>query len=70
MKEEKVYTIQETGKGLKLHYVISKFFIFMGCIMLMFSNQDKHTIVWGSLFALFGFAYLIITRIRIWWNHK
>ncbi len=70
MNEEKVYTVQKTGKRLKLHYAIAKFLIVMGGLMLIFANQDKHTLVWGCLFALGGFGYLGITRIRIWWNHK
>lgn len=70
MNEEKVYTIQKTAKRLKLHYAISKFFVFMGIAMILFSNEDQHQLVWGCMFALSGFVYLAITRIRIWWNHK
>ena len=70
MKHEKTYTIQKTGKNLKLHSIIAKMLIALGIILILSGNEDDHRIVWGCLSSLFGFAYLAITRIRVWWNHE
>lgn len=70
MKDEQVFTIQKTGKRLKFHHAVSKSMIALGVLMILFGSDENHTIVWGCLLGLFGFGYLGITRMRIWWNHK
>ena len=68
-----VTTIQLTSKKLKFHKVISYFLITLGILMILMNsgdNHDKHGLLWGSIWALIGFAWLIVTRVRIWWNHK
>lgn len=73
MDDNKVVTIQLTSKYLKSHLVISWIFILVGLLLIITgSGPDKGNdgIVWGSLISLFGFLFLGITRVRIWWNHK
>ena len=73
MKEEVVVTTQLTGKRLKLNKLIAWTFIAVGLILILMGTgetQDKHSIAWGSLLALYGFGHLAVTRVRIWWNHK
>lgn len=66
-------TTQLTSKRLKFHKLVSWFFIALGMILILEGtgeDQDKHSIAWGCLFALYGFGHLAVTRVRIWWNHK
>ena len=73
MKEEKVVTIQLTGKRLKAHKVIAIFTIGFGLVMVISSSGSVPSPSgqgWGSLIALVGFGHLAVTRARIWWNHK
>lgn len=74
-KEKELYTIQETSKTLKLHEVCSLIMTIVG-IILIFSaaGQVDQTGVWGvligCLMALGGAFWFLITRMRVWWNHK
>jgi hypothetical protein len=68
-EEEKVITTQLTGKRLKFNKLVAYAFISIGAILILIGDTE-HSRVWGSLFALYGFGHLTVTRIRIWWNHK
>ena len=73
MKEEKVITIQLTGKRLKAHKVLAILTIVVGLVILISSSGSVPSPSgqgWGSLIALVGFVHLAVTRARIWWNHK
>lgn len=66
-------TIQRTSKLLKFNKLVSWFFIILGIILILSNageNRDEHSIAWGCLSALYGFGYLTVTRVRIWWDHK
>ena len=73
MNDNKVVTTQLTSKYLKGHLVMSWIFILFGLLLIVIesgSDKDPDLVVWGSLISLFGFSFLGITRVRIWWNHK
>lgn len=72
-KENINVTTQLTSKRLKFNFLVAWIFIFIGIILIVSGSgedQDKHDVVWGSLLSLYGFAHLVVTRIRVWWNHK
>jgi hypothetical protein len=62
-------TTQLTAKRLKFNKLVAYSFITIGLVLLVL-GETEHSKVWGSLFSLYGFAHLTVTRIRIWWNHK
>ena len=73
MKDQNTVTIQLTAKNLKAHKVVSGTMILIGLIIVVASSGEAPNssgLVWGCLMSLFGFGYLAVTRIRIWWNHK
>jgi len=69
-EENTVITTQLTSKRLKFNKLVSYTFIAIGLMLIVFGTDNKHSVTWGSLFTLYGFGHLTVTRIRIWWNHK
>ena len=75
-KEKHLHTIQGTHKRLKFHQAFSCMVFFIGIIWLFASNGhlDSSGKNLGSVYAIimicFGAIWYIITKIRIWWNHK
>jgi hypothetical protein len=69
-EENTVITTQLTSKRLKFNKLVSYTFITIGLMLVLFGADNKHSVAWGSLFTLYGFGHLTVTRIRIWWNHK
>ncbi len=66
-------TTQLTSKTLKFNLLAAYVFISVGILLILIGNsgeQDKHQIGWGALISLYGFLHLLVTRVRIWWNHK
>lgn len=72
MKNEEVTTIQLTSKKLKMHKLISIVLLIVGSIIVLtnVSNPENEGVLTGVLLMFTGMVALIITRIRIWWNHK
>lgn len=65
-----VKTIQETGKKLKLHTLISLAIICAGVVMMIANNEGPEGRATPLLLIVLGFIWYFITRIRIWWHHK
>lgn len=65
-----VVTTQQTAKSLKLHMVVSGLMIVVGVIAMIATN-GPHTspALWAALLVVFGGVWLIVTKIRRWWNH-
>lgn len=75
LKKEPLNTIQETGKRLKLHLVISGGVFWVSLAMIFIglndyrSNNEDISPAW--LFLVLGsLAWYIATKIRVWWHHK
>lgn len=65
MNESNYVTTQLTSKPLKAHSLISNLIILVGIIMIFNGLQGE-----GALLATVGIVWQVITRFRIWWNHK
>ena len=65
----KVTTIQLTGKALKTHMLISYCLLAVGLFLIFTMSEGELRAGWGFISTLAGIIWLIITRIRIWWNH-
>ena len=67
-------TIQQTSKKLKIHTIYSILIIIIGFILNIKSQLlgtfAIYIAIVGQVFILIGLFWLIITRLRIWWNHK
>jgi len=66
-------TIELTSKHLKFHKLLSWVFILLGLISIVSGSgeaRDESIIAWGCLSGILGFVWLVVTRIRIWWNHS
>jgi len=61
--------VELTSKPLKLQSAISSLMLIAGVIMLVF-NRESPEILIGALLAGIGFFWYIVTRVRIWWNHR
>lgn len=66
MEREKINTIQETGKILKLHSVISIIIFIIGFFIIINNGESEA----GKYMFFGGIIYYMITKIKIWWNHK
>ena len=68
-------TIQQTSKKLKLHLIISTIMVMIGVVGAIavmpgnLSPNEAPSPIWG-LSLLCGFVWFIVTKIRIWWDHK
>lgn len=65
-------TVQGTSKRLKLHQLTSGLLVIIGAMLVM------NATMWspgargggiGGLLLLVGFAWAVITRVRMWWHH-
>ncbi len=67
-------TIQETGKKLKIHSLLSSLLVIVGVLWAIVVISGKEQGVGVSLIPMImfiiGFVWLVITRFRIWWHHK
>ena len=65
-------TIQETSKKLKVHILISAFIFWIGVGLMIggVNILDTNIVIFSILIIAIGFIYYIVTKIRIWWNHK
>lgn len=64
-------TTQETSKRLKLHVAFSAILIICGVVWGISSAQTGYGIALGPvLTGTIGFAWYMVTRLRIWWHHK
>lgn len=61
-------TIQATSKRLKAHTAIAATLVIMSTFGVVISASDAGKGFW-ILVALIGLAWLIVTRVRIWWHH-
>lgn len=73
----KLNTIQQTSKRLKSHVLISSLMMIIGFILLLpaicsSSNSDSPSAVFyiALPITIAGLAWLIFTKLRIWWHHK
>ena len=67
--KERIHTIQETGKSLKVYKLISIISAVIGFIMLIKTSGENPSGI-GALMFFGGVALYIITSFRVWWNHK
>lgn len=70
-------TTQETSKKLKSHQLVSIFMVGLGVFLFVLGTSEgataddaKFNMTGGGLMMCFGFLLFIITKVRIWWNHK
>jgi uncharacterized C2H2 Zn-finger protein len=71
--KEKPTTIELTGKKLKLQKVLSVLCIIIGFIWVYLSiNKNEHSEPSKLSFwvVAIGIVWYIITKIRIWWEHR
>jgi uncharacterized membrane protein YvbJ len=68
--EERVQTIELTSKRLKKQLLYSVVLIIVGLILIGSGKPGSTTQYFGGFFIFVGFVWLIVTRIKIWWNHK
>lgn len=61
-----------TSKRLKLQTLLAAATIVIGFVVIMNTSASSSVAssVIGTLMLLVGLVWLVITRIRIWWNHK
>ncbi|MDO8453262.1 MAG: zinc ribbon domain-containing protein [Sulfurimonas sp.] len=62
---EKITTVQNTGKSLKVHMLVSGAIALIGGLMMLGGAP-----VGGVVLIAISIAYTAITRVRIWWNHS
>lgn len=60
-------TIQETGKRLKLHTLLS---VILMLTSIAIAITDESFIGYGVIGLFVGIVWYLITRFRIWWNHN
>lgn len=72
-----VTTVQETGKRLKVHIMLSLAIFFIGIISaaVSFSAAQNNAgeieaSPYPGLMIFVGAIWYVITRFRIWWHHK
>lgn len=72
IEESYIQTIEETGKSLKLQKVLSIIMMIIGGVMIGNGMENKVFGIELTGWALLqiGLVWFIITKIRIWWNHK
>lgn len=68
IKPNNVQTIEQTSKRLKLYYILSLVLIIFGIIFGF--NESKVIANLGGLLLIVGVILFVVTKIRIWWNHK
>lgn len=66
-----ITTVQQTSKKLKMHTLISLSIGIIGFLMVIgTASAEQEPSALGSLMALVGFVWFIVTRFRIWWHHS
>ena len=67
-----VQKIELTSKGLKAQIALSVITILCGGVLLIYGATTPEPVVKiaALIVALIGVNWYIVTRIRIWWNHK
>ncbi|WP_404397927.1 zinc ribbon domain-containing protein [Idiomarina loihiensis] len=69
--EKKLTTTQLTAKSLKLQGLISLVIVIVGFYIIITGDaSDESTSIWPPLITFLALVWWVITRIRIWWNHK
>ena len=68
--EDRVQTIELTSKRLKKQLLYSIATIIIGLILIGSGKPGSTTQYFGGFIIFIGFVWLIVTRIKIWWNHK
>lgn len=64
-------TIELTSKKLKAHYLFACLTLCV-CTFLMFTHIGEHE-EFTALYAMgsfIGLIWILVTKIRIWWNHS
>ncbi len=70
MVVEKVQTIEQTSKGLKKQLIFAVLSVIIGIIALGVSGGSSGGSFFGGALIFIGIIWLIVAKIRIWWNHK
>ncbi len=74
IKPNNVQTIEQTSKRLKLYYILSVFLILIGAMLSLngcsSDSSESNNIGFGGLLLIIGIIFFIVTKFRIWWNHK
>lgn len=68
-----VETIQQTSKHLKKNTAISAVIMFFGFLLLIPSictSKVSALLYVGLALTIIGLAWLLYTKIQIWWHHK
>jgi len=67
-------TIQETSKRFKIHIIGAWIVFIVGWIMVFRSVKDiqagAEPTALPGLMVFAGFAWWVVTKIRIWWHHR
>ncbi|MCP5017616.1 MAG: hypothetical protein GY938_20445 [Ketobacter sp.] len=63
-------TIQETSKRFKLQILISILLMAFGFLIGMGEAQMGNDSSTPFGVAAFGLLWYVVTKFRIWWNHK
>lgn len=67
----KVQTIQQTGQSLKVQIVLAALLIPFGFVVVVVGMlaASRGAQVFGGLVLLFGVAWIIFTKFRMWFEH-
>ena len=68
--KDRVQTIELTSKRLKKQLLYSIATIIIGLILVGSGKSGSTTQYFGGFVTFIGFVWIIVTRIKIWWNHK
>jgi len=68
--KDRVQTIELTSKRLKKQLLYSVALIVIGLVLVGSGKPGSTTQYFGGLVIFIGFVWLIIARIKIWWNHR
>lgn len=67
-------TTQATSKKFKLHYLLAWALMIVGGMWLMMAVPEAAEPDGGGtipvIMLVAGFAWLLVTKFRVWWHHK
>ena len=70
MSKQQVTTIQLTSKRLKGNKVFGWVLFFLGIVLITIGEPNSSMGTWGVVLLFYSVGHLIVTRVRVWWNHK
>ncbi len=72
MLSDDVQTVEQTGKKLKLHAVLSLCLFFGSIPWMIFASGIKSDVamIMGVLAFVGGLGWYSVNRMNIWWKHR